>query len=404
MTTAPYLDIAKVRADFPALQNGMCYLDTGASAQKPQCVIDTVHQYTAETYANVHRGFYAVGTQTTQAYESARDTVTGFINAPNRINVIFTNNTTSGINLVANSFRAFLSSGDRIITTVMEHHSNLVPWQMMRDNYGIDLQYCPLLADGSLDMEAFHSLLTPNTKLVAVTHVSNVLGTTNPIKTIIKASHAVGAKVLIDGSQAILHTPINVIDLDCDFYVFTGHKIYAPSGIGVLYGKTDILQAMPPFMGGGDMIKSVTLDKTEYADLPNKFEAGTPPITQAIALGTALNYVTGLGLDAIAHHEQQVNTYLHQQLNTIDGLKILGTTPEKAPVASFAIDGVHAMDLATLLGESNVCVRAGHHCAEPLMHHYGVTGTVRASLGVYNTYDDVDILITTLNKALKLLK
>ena len=398
-------DLNTIKNDFPALRDGMCYLDTGASAQKPQPVIDTLLKYTAETYANVHRGFYPVGAETTQAYESSRDKVATFINAPECSNIIFTGNTTAGINLVAHSFgRGLLSAGDRVITTAMEHHSNLVPWHMLRDAHNIDLQICPILDNGALDGDAFDKLLTDNTKLVAITHVSNVLGTVNPIKDIVKKCHAVGARVLIDGSQAVLHTPLDMQDLDCDFYVFTGHKLYGPSGVGVLYGKTDILNAMPPFLGGGDMISTVTLEKSTWAEIPNKFEAGTPPITQVIGLGAAIDYVSNIGLNAIARHEQTVSDYMHQQLQTIDGLTIHGTTANKAPVASFSIAGVHHMDLATLLGENNICVRAGHHCAEPLMHILGVTGTARASLGLYNTKQDIDILIAGLGKALTMLR
>ena len=398
-------DLNTIRNDFPALEGGMCYLDTGASAQKPQVVIDTVLKYTAETYANVHRGFYPVGADTTNAYESTRDKVAKFLNAPDRSNIIFTGNTTAGINLVAHSFgRGLLSAGDRVITTEMEHHSNFVPWQMLRDSHSIDLQICPILDNGALDMDAFDNLLTDNTKLVAITHVSNVLGTVNPIKDIVKKAHSVGARVLVDGSQAVLHTAVDVQDLDCDFYVFTGHKLYAPSGVGVLYGKTDVLNAMPPFLGGGDMISTVTLEKSTWAELPNKFEAGTPPITQVIGLGAAVDYVSTIGLDIIAKHEQTVSDYMHQQLQTIDGLTIHGTTVGKAPVASFSIDGIHPMDLATLLGENNICVRAGHHCAEPLMHRLGVTGTTRASLGLYNTTEDIDILMAGLNKAITMLR
>lgn len=399
----PSLDMAMVRADFPVFADGsLCYLDTGASAQKPQCVIDTVHQYTAQTYANVHRGFYPMGGAITQAFENARDTVARFINAP-RDGIIFTSNATAGMNTVAHSLGAMLSAGDRVITTVMEHHANMVPWQMLRDTRGIDLHYVPVLPDGSLDMETFHSLLTPNTKLVAVTHVSNVLGTVNPVKDIVKLCHQNNTRVLVDGSQAVQHMPVDVVDLDCDFYVFTGHKLYAPTGVGVLYGKADILAEMPPFMGGGDMIKSVTLDKTIYANAPHKFESGTPPITQAIALATAVDYVQGLGVANIATHENAVGQYMHDCLNTIAGLTLYGTTANKAPVASFSVNGVHPMDLATLLGEHNVCVRAGHHCAEPLMHHLGVSGTVRASLGLYNTRNDVDTFMTTLTKAITML-
>ena len=400
----PVYDVAAVRADFPILSTEvhgkpLCFLDSGASAQKPKQVIDLMRWHYENEYANVHRGAYAFSENVTAAYESAREKVRAFLNAPSERNIIFSSHTTAAINLVAYSFgRGCLKAGDEVIISDMEHHSNIVPWQLLRDMMGIVLKVAPITDDGELRMDAFREMLTDRTKLVAITHVSNVLGSVTPAKQIVDAAHQAGAKVLFDGSQAVMHMPVDVQDLDCDFYVFTGHKLYGPSGIGVLYGKEDVLDAMPPFMGGGDMISTVAYEGSTWAELPAKFEAGTPPIVQAIGLGAAIDYVTGIGLDGIAMHEADLLQYATQRLSSIDGLRIYGTAGHKTAVISFTMGDAHPHDIATIVDREGVCVRAGHHCAEPLMHRFGVTGTTRASFGMYNTRAEVDTLANALEK------
>lgn len=397
-------DVDALRDDFPILSETvrgkpLCFLDNGASAQKPKAVIDAIRDTYEHCYANVHRGAYDFSERTTAAYEAARETVRRFLNAASEREIIFAGNATGAINLVAYAYgRGLLTAGDEVIISDMEHHSNIVPWQILRDEIGITLTVAPISDDGAFLFDTFATLLSERTKLVAVTHVSNVLGTVTPAKRIVDAAHAVGAKVLFDGSQAVMHMPVDVQDLDCDFYVFTGHKIYGPSGIGVLYGKEAVLDSMPPFMGGGDMIASVTYEKTTWADLPAKFEAGTPPIVQAIGLGAAIDYVSGVGLDAIAMHERDLLGYAMQRLSAVDGLNFVGTAPDKTAVVSFTMDGAHPHDIATIIDQEGVAIRAGHHCAEPLMARMGVGGTARASMGLYNTRDEIDRLGMALEK------
>jgi len=397
-------DVEAVRADFPILSRTMhdkplAFLDSAASAQKPRQVIDAVSDVYEREYANVHRGLYQISEAVTARYEGTRDIIRDFIGAAHSHEIIFTRNATESINLIAYSFgRNFLNEGDEVVITELEHHANIVPWQMLRDEKGIVLKVAPITDDGELIMSAFEDLLGPKTKLVAVAQMSNVLGTILPIEDIIHRAHAVGAKVLIDGCQAVTHFPVDVQALGCDFYVFSGHKLYAPSGIGVLYGREELLNAMPPFMGGGDMISSVTFEKSTWAKLPHKFEAGTPAIAQAIGLGAAIEYVNGLGLDAIGAHEQDLLNYATQQLSSVDGLRIIGTAPNKASVISFMLDYAHPHDIATIIDRAGVAVRAGHHCAQPLMQRMDVPATTRASLGLYNNRADIDALVRALGE------
>jgi cysteine desulfurase/selenocysteine lyase len=396
------LDVARVRADFPAMSltvhgRPLVFLDSGASAQKPRVVLDTMRRVYESEYANVHRGAYHLSERATALYEGARDKLRDFLNARDRKEIIFTRNATESINLVAYAWgRKFLEAGDEIIISEMEHHSNIVPWQMLRDEKNLTLKIAPVGDDGEFLMDAFKKLLTDRTKLVAITHVSNVLGTITPVKEIVRLAHDAGAKVLLDGAQAAVHLPVDVQEIDCDFYAITGHKLYGPSGIGVLYGKEALLDAMPPFMGGGDMIGSVSFEKTTWAPLPAKFEAGTPAIVQAIGLGAAVDYMTALGRKRIAAHEHDLLNYATQQLASIDGLKIYGTAPNKAAVISFTLGNIHAHDVSTIVDRAGVAIRAGHHCAEPLMHRLGVAATARASFGVYNTREDADTLVKAL--------
>lgn len=397
-------DVEAVRADFPILSQTMhdkplAFLDSAASAQKPRQVIDAVRDVYEREYANVHRGLYQISEAVTARYEGTRDIIRDFIGAAHSHEIIFTRNATESINLIAYSFgRNFLNEGDEVVITELEHHANIVPWQMLRDEKGIVLKVAPITDDGELIMSAFEDLLGPKTKLVAVAQMSNVLGTILPIEDIIHRAHAVGAKVLIDGCQAVTHFPVDVQALGCDFYVFSGHKLYGPSGIGVLYGREELLNAMPPFMGGGDMISSVTFETSTWAKLPHKFEAGTPAIAQAIGLGAAIEYVNGLGLEAIGAHEQDLLNYATQQLSSVDGLRIIGTAPNKASVISFMLDYAHPHDIATIIDRAGVAVRAGHHCAQPLMQRMDVPATTRASLGLYNNRADIDALVRALGE------
>lgn len=400
----PVFDLERVRADFPILARKvhgrrLVFLDSAASAQKPRAVIDAVsHCYEAE-YANVHRGVYWLSARATQGYEGARETVARFLNAGDSAEIIFTRNATSAINLVAYSLGAgFLKAGDEVVISWLEHHSNIVPWQILRDRVGIVLKVVPIDDAGEFLLKEYERLLTPRTKLVAVTHTSNALGTVTPIDEIIRLAHARGARVLVDGSQAAPHRQVDVQALDCDFFVFTGHKVYGPSGIGVLYGKADLLRSMPPFEGGGDMIRTVSFEKTEYADIPNRFEAGTPPIAEAIGLAAAIDYVTALGFDRIGAHEQAVLTYATERLADVPGLRIIGTARKKASIVSFTLENAHPHDVGTILDRSGVAVRAGHHCAQPLMERFGIAGTARASFGLYNGFDDVDALVDGLRR------
>jgi len=395
-------NVEAVRADFPILSRTMhgkplAFLDSAASAQKPRAVIDTVRDVYEREYANVHRGLYEISEAVTDRYEGTRETIRDFIGAASTKEIVFTRNATESVNLVAHSFgRNFLEEGDEVVITELEHHANIVPWQMLRDEKGIVLKVAPITDDGELIMSAFEDLLGPRTKLVAVAHMSNVMGTILPVEDIIRRAHAVGAKVLIDGCQSVTHIPIDVQALGCDFFVFSGHKLYGPSGIGLLYGREELLDAMPPFMGGGDMISSVTFEKSTWARLPHKFEAGTPAIAQAIGLGAAIDYVNGLGLAAIGQHEADMLNYATQQLSSFDGLRIVGTAPNKASVVSFVLDYAHPHDIATIIDRAGVAVRAGHHCAQPLMDRMDMPATVRASIGLYTNKADIDALVGAL--------
>jgi len=404
VTIEPY-DVARIRQDFPALAmevygKPLVYLDNAASAQKPKAVLDRIqHAYTRE-YANVHRGLHYLANAATEGYEGARETVAKFLNAPRNEEVIFTRNATEAINLVAYTFgRERLKEGDEIVLSIMEHHSNIVPWHFLRERQGAVIKWAPIDDDGNFLLDEFEKLLTPRTKMVAITHMSNTLGTYVPVKEVVRIAHAHGIPVLVDGSQAAVHMPIDVQDIGCDFYVFTGHKIYGPSGIGVLWAKYQHLEAMPPFNGGGEMIRDVFEDRVTYGDPPHKFEAGTPPIVQAIGLGAAIDYVNAIGKDRIRAHEDNLMHYAHERLREINSLKIFGQAKEKGAVISFEIKGAHPHDVATIIDRSGVAVRAGTHCVMPLLNRLGVTATCRASFGLYNTKDEVDALARALVKA-----
>lgn len=397
-------DIERIRADFPILQEKiygkpLVFLDSGASAQKPRQVLEAMTKAYERHYANVHRGIYRLSQDATDAFEAARETVRRFINAAETREVIFTRNSTEAINLVANSYGwGMLKPGDEVLITHLEHHANIVPWQLLRDRHGIVLKVAPIDDDGQLIWEEFDKLLTERVKLVGMAHVSNTLGTVLPVAEAIKLAHARGAKVLIDGSQAVQHIPVDMQALDADFYVFTGHKLYGPTGIGVLYGKAALLEAMPPWQGGGDMILSVTFEKSEWADLPHKFEAGTPAFVEAVGLAAAIDYVQSVGLDAIAAHEHDLTDYATRRLSAINSLRIIGTAPGKAGVISFVLGGIHPHDIGTILDREGIAVRVGQHCAHPVMERFDVPATVRASFGMYNTRAEVDALCDGLRR------
>jgi cysteine desulfurase/selenocysteine lyase len=398
LKAAPAFDAKMARGDFPILSKPvygkrLVFLDSGASAQKPRAVLDAMTHLYEDHYANIHRGVYYLSQKATEDYEAAREKIRGFVNAPSMREIIFVRGATEAINLVAQTWgRAFLKAGDEVILSHMEHHSNIVPWQMLRDQIGIVLRVAPITADGALDMDAYRALLSDRVKLVAMTHVSNALGSITPIKQIVRLAHEAGAKVLVDGCQAVPHLPIDVQDMECDFYVFSGHKLYGPTGIGVLYGREELLEAMPPYQGGGDMINSVTFEKTVFAELPFKFEAGTPHIAGAVGLGAAVDYVSGLGLEAIAAHENELLRHATERLGEIEGVRLIGTARDKAAILSFEISGVHPHDVGTILDQQGIAVRAGHHCAQPVMDFFGVPATTRASFGLYNTLGDVEAL------------
>jgi len=398
-------DVERVRRDFPILSQEvygkpLVFLDSGASAQKPRVVIDAVRECYETYYANVHRGAHYLSQRSTDAYEEVRGTVARFINAASENEVIFTSSVTESINLVAATWgRKFLQAGDEVIVTEMEHHANIVPWQMLEQEKGIVLKVVPITDQGAFLVENFEPLLSDKTKLVAVTECSNVLGTMVPVKQVIKLAHDKGVPVLLDGAQGIVHHSVDVQDLDVDFYAFTGHKLYGPSGVGVLYGKWDILNTMPPYQGGGDMIEHVSFKGTTFKEPPHRFEAGTPPIAQVIGLGAAVKYVSDLGMDRISAHEQGVMAYATERLKGIEGLKLFGDVADKAAIFSFVVDGMHPFDIAAVLDRAGIAVRVGQHCAEPLMDRLGVEGTVRASFGLYNSRDDVDTLISAIEKA-----
>lgn len=384
------------RADFPGIA-GWHYLDTAATAQKPRVVIDAMARALGQDYATVHRGVYARSAHMTLAFEAARQRVARFIGAPSQNEIVFVRGATEAINLVAHSWGSVLKAGDRILLSQLEHHSNIVPWQLLRDRIGIEIDVCPLTAEGEIDLDAAEALLTPRHKLVALAHVSNVLGSVLDAKRAAKLAHNVGAKLLLDGCQAVPHMPVNVADLGCDFYVFSAHKLYGPTGIGVLWAKAELLDAMPPWQGGGAMIDRVTFERTTYAPPPARFEAGTPAIAEAIALTAAIDYVEGIGLSAIHAHEAALVTAAREAMSQINSIRLFGPT-NAAGIISFAVEGVHPHDVGTILDEGGVAIRAGHHCAQPLMDHLGVPATARASFGLYNDLDDVTALVRGLER------
>ncbi|HUJ47047.1 MAG TPA: cysteine desulfurase [Rhizomicrobium sp.] len=402
-------DVERVRADFPILATEvhgkpLVYLDNAATSQKPLAVIDAIMRYSQGTNANVHRGVHYLSEAATEDYEAARQTAAQFIHGPHLHEIIFVRGTTEGINLVAQTFgRSQIGAGDEILITAMEHHSNIVPWQILCDEKGAKLRVAPINDNGELLLDEFAKLLGPKTKLAAVTHVSNALGTITPLKRMIELAHAQGVPVLVDGAQAVPHLKVDVQALDCDFYTFSGHKVYGPTGIGVLWGKTELLESMPPYQAGGDMIRSVTFDKTTYNKLPYKFEAGTPDIAGVIGLGAALKYVTGLGIDNIAAHEHDVLEYGTKKLLAIPDVRIIGTAEDKAGVISFVMENAHPHDIGTILDQEGIAIRTGHHCSQPVMDRFGVPATARASLAVYNTRSEMDALARGIEKVREIL-
>jgi len=403
------LDFAQVRAQFPILQqteNGqpLVYLDAGATSQKPLPVIEALDRYYREQNANVHRGVYGLSERATELYEGARETTRDFLNAKSTKEIVFVRGTTEAINLVAHSWgQANLKAGDEVIVTEMEHHSNIVPWQLLRDQMGIRLIVLRMNDRGEVCLNALKNLVSEKTKLLSITHMSNALGTINPVKEMTEIAHAVGAKVLVDGAQATPHMAVDVQDIDCDFYALSGHKMYGPTGIGVLYGKEELLDVMPPYQGGGDMIYSVTFEKTEYNVLPYKFEAGTPHISGAIGLAAAMTFMQSIGLERIAAYEAELLAYTTEQLKAIEGVRIIGEAEQKGGVVSFILEGAHPHDMATLMDQDGVAVRASHHCAMPVMQHFDVPATIRASLGVYNNKQDIDRLVESIIDAKEML-
>jgi cysteine desulfurase / selenocysteine lyase len=398
-------DIASLRADFPILSQTvrgkpLVFLDSAASAMKPRVVIEAMTQAMETQYANVHRGAHWMSERTTEAFEATRDSAARLMNAASRDQIVFTRNSTEAINLVAHSYgRGVMKPGDAVVISEMEHHSNIIPWQLLRDDHGIELRVAKVTDSGELDMQSLaEQLVDGRVGLVAVTHMSNVLGTYTPAERIVALAHEHGAKVLLDGSQALVHRKIDVQALDVDFYAWTGHKLYGPTGIGVLYGKPDLLEAMPPFLGGGDMISSVTFARSTWARVPHKFEAGTPAILEGIGLNAAIGYVEAVGYEAIAAHEAALTEHALARLAAVEGLAVLGRAQDRGGVISFTLEGAHAHDVATLLDRSGIAVRAGHHCAEPLMHRFGLDSTARASFGLYTTIDEIDFLAETLGR------
>jgi len=409
VTEPMVLNVEAVRSDFPIFRRTvrgkrLIYLDSAATSQKPQCVIDAEREFYERYNANVHRGAYLIAEEATAAYESAREKVAKFINAPNKDCIVFTRGTTEAINLVAYSWGlANLREGDEILLTEMEHHSNIVPWQLIAERTGAKIKVVPITDDGLLDMDAFERLLTERVKIVAVTHVSNVLGTINPVHEICRKAHEVGAVVLVDGAQAAPHLPVDVQAIGCDFYALSGHKMCGPTGVGALYGRKELLEAMPPFLGGGEMIRTVTFERTTFNDVPYKFEAGTPPIAQAVGLGVAVDYLTKIGIERIRAHEVELVTYALERLREIDDITIYGAAPpeQRGGVIAFNIGNIHPHDLATFLDAHGICIRAGHHCAQPLMRRLNVAATARASFYLYNTPDEIDALVEALQQAMR---
>jgi cysteine desulfurase/selenocysteine lyase len=398
-------DVDKIRADFPALAmqvygKPLVYLDNAASAQKPVQVLDRMQKAYTEQYANVHRGLHYLANEATEAYEGARETTRAFINARAKEEIVFTKNATEAINLAAASFGGQrLKAGDEIVLSIMEHHSNIIPWHFFRERHGAVIKWAPVDDDGNFLIDEFEKLLGPRTRMVAITQMSNALGSVVPVKDVVKLAHARGIPVLVDGSQGAVHMDVDVRDIDCDFYVMTGHKLYGPTGIGVLYGKMQHLEAMPPFLGGGEMIREVYEDRVTYGEPPHKFEAGTPPIVQAIGLGAALDYINAIGKGRIRAHEASLTKYAHEKLGAINSLRIIGNAKGKGPIVSFEMKGAHAHDIATVIDRSGVAVRAGTHCTMPLLARFGVTATCRASFGLYNTQAEIDTLAASLVKA-----
>ncbi len=397
-------NIQQVRDDFPILartvyDKPLVYLDNAATTQKPLCVLDAMRDEYLNVNANVHRGVHYLSQQATDLHEAARETVRQFINAPKTEEIIFTRGTTESINLVVSSYvDAFMHEGDEVIVSVMEHHSNIVPWQLQAARKGIALRVIPMTDTGALDMQAFEQLFNERTRFVSVAHVSNVLGTVNPVKAICRIAHSHGVPVLVDGAQSTPHFKVDVQDIDCDFFAFSGHKIYGPTGVGVLYGKEAWLDRLPPYQGGGEMIESVTFERTVFEKLPFKFEAGTPDYVATHGLATALKYVSSLGMDNIAAHERELTTYCMEQMRTIPGMRLFGDTPQKDAVVSFLVGDIHHLDMGTLLDRLGIAVRTGHHCAQPLMERLGIQGTVRASFALYNTKDEIDALVNGIRR------
>lgn len=401
-------DINTVRKDFPILgrevyKRPLVYLDNAATTQKPRCVVEAIANEYYSVNANVHRGVHFLSQQATDLHEAARETVRRFINARDVAEVVFTRGTTESLNLVASSYgEAFLHEGDEVIVTVMEHHSDIVPWQLLRERKGIVLKVVPMTDEGVLDLDAYEQLFTPRTRLVCVAHVSNVLGTVNPVKRMAEIAHAHGAHILVDGAQSVPHFKVDVQDIGCDFMVFSGHKVYGPTGIGVLYGREDLLDRMPPYQGGGEMIARVTFEHTTYERLPFKFEAGTPDYVGSHALAVALDYVSGLGMEHIRAHERALTQYAMEQMQTIEGMHLFGTAPGKDAVVAFNVGNIHPLDLGTLLDRLGIAIRTGHHCAQPLMQRCGVEGMARASFALYNTREEVDALVQGIDRVRKM--
>jgi cysteine desulfurase/selenocysteine lyase len=403
--SAPGLDIEKIRGDFPILAERvhgkpLVYLDNAATSQKPRAVIDAIMRYYEQLNANIHRGVHTLSVRATEAHDAARETVKRFLNAADTREVIFVRGATEAINLVAESYgRTHVAAGDEVLITAMEHHSNIVPWQILCEEKQAHLRVAPIDDRGELRMDEFEKLIGLRTKLVAVTHVSNALGTVNPLREMIEMAHRKRVPVLVDGAQAVPHFAVDVQALDCDFYAFSGHKVYGPTGIGVLYGKRALLESMPPYQGGGDMISSVTFEKTTYNVLPFKFEAGTPDIAGAIALGAAIEYIGGLGMDKVAAHEQELLAYATEAVSSVQGVRLIGTASERAGALSFVLEGVHPHDLGTILDREGIAIRTGHHCAQPVMERFGIPATARASFAVYNTKEEVDALVEGIKAA-----
>ncbi|AEA44064.1 aminotransferase class V-fold PLP-dependent enzyme [Fluviicola taffensis] len=406
--TTRKMSVREIRQDFPALRQqvygkNLIYFDNGATSQKPQMVLDAINQYYSMDNANIHRGVHHLSQKATSEYEEARETIRRFINAEKKDEIIFTKGTTDGINLVASSFGELLSAGDEIIISAMEHHSNIVPWQMLAERKKLVLKVIPINKRGELLLEDYQNMLSSKTKLVAITHISNSLGTINPVEQIIESAHAVGAKVLIDGAQSVQHTKVDVQAMNCDFFVFSGHKVFGPTGIGVLYGKEALLDEMPPYQGGGDMISKVTFERTTYNELPFKFEAGTPHIAGGICLGTALNYLNQFDSKELEEYERDLTEYAQEMLETFENITLIGTAKNKTSVVSFHIPGIHPFDIGTLLDKQGIAVRTGHHCTQPLMDFYQIPGTIRASFAFYNTREEIDAFIAAVEKSISML-